>query len=177
MLFSRYSALICWSPSKLRSQSRDVTTARGFRECWALGDTGPLNLICYYYNICGGIKMDKFLTWDFAGLLVVFFVLLIAHEFGHYLAYRMLGYDAVVRKSIFIPGIDPKNTIQVTKTEGLIIALGGFAFSTIIIVLPCMLIHYHLWFVLLIGSIAGSIVDFIWALTMIFTKNITIYSK
>lgn len=121
--------------------------------------------------------MDKFLTWDFAILLIVFFILLILHEAGHYLAYRILGFDAVIRKSVLIPGIDPKTTIEVNRAQGLTIALGGFVFSTAVIVLPALLIGYRHWFVLLIGSVAGSIVDFIWGFTMLFMKTITIHSR
>lgn len=121
--------------------------------------------------------MDKFLSLDFGVLLLIFLFLLILHEAGHYLAYRMLGYEAVIRNSILVPGIDPKNTITVNKLQGLIIALGGFIFSTIVVVLPCILLDYKHWFVLLIGSLAGSSVDFIWAFTMMFMKTITIQSR
>jgi hypothetical protein len=121
--------------------------------------------------------MDKFLSLDFGVMLIIFLILLVLHEAGHYLAYRMLGFEAVIRKSILVPGIDPKNTITVNKLQGLIIALGGFVFSTVVVVLPSVIIDYKYWFVLLIGSLAGSCVDFIWAFNMIFMKTVTIQSR
>jgi membrane-associated protease RseP (regulator of RpoE activity) len=121
--------------------------------------------------------MGKFLSLDFVGLLLFVVILFIVHEYGHYLAYRVLGYKAVVRKSFLAPGIDPQYTIKVTRAEGLLIALGGFMLSTIIIVIPLLLLEYKLWFVLLIGSVAGSVVDFIWALCMLFQKSIIISAK
>lgn len=80
--------------------------------------------------------MEKFFTWDFANLLVLMIILLVVHEFGHYLAYRVLGYKAVLRKSVLVPGIDPLSTIVVTRAEGLLIALGGFLLSTLTVVVP-----------------------------------------
>lgn len=121
--------------------------------------------------------MNKFLTWDFGILIIIFAILMIVHEFGHYLAYRLLGYETVIRKSILIPGIDPKHTIEVNRFQGICIALGGFMISTITIVLPFMLFGYRNWFVLLLGSIAGSIVDFIWALTILFSKSTVINAR
>lgn len=121
--------------------------------------------------------MEKFLSWDFAGLLILMATLLIVHEYGHYIAYRILGYKAVVRRSFLVPGIDPLNTIEVNRAEGLLIALGGFIFSIIIVVIPSLLFHYRLWVVLIIGSVAGSIVDFIWAFGMLFQRTITISAK
>lgn len=121
--------------------------------------------------------MDKFLTPKFAVLLLLVILLLVVHEFGHYLAYRLLGYKACVRKSIIAPGIDPKETIIVTREKGLFIALNGFILSTFSVVLLSFLMNYSLWFVLFIGSLAGSCVDFIWALGMLFQKEITIQGK
>lgn len=121
--------------------------------------------------------MEKFISWDFAGMLFFLTILLIVHEYGHYLAYRVLGHKAVVRRSFLAPGIDPLNTIEVKKVEGLLIALGGFILSTVVVVIPLLLFHYKLWVVVLIGSAAGSIVDFIWAFSMLFQRTITISSK
>jgi hypothetical protein len=121
--------------------------------------------------------MEKFLSWDFAFLLLLMAILLIIHEYGHYIAYRVLGYKAVVRRSFLVPGIDPQNTIEVSRGGGLLIALGGFILSTISIVIPSLLLHYRLWVVLLIGSVAGSIVDFAWAFSMLYKRTITISSK
>ncbi len=118
--------------------------------------------------------MEKFLSWSFAILLLLMVILLIIHEYGHYLAYRVLGYKAILRRSILVPGVDPLNTIQVKKVEGLLIALGGFVLSTTIVVIPLIIFQYRLWLVLLIGSLAGSIVDFIWAFSMLFKRAITI---
>lgn len=121
--------------------------------------------------------MDKFISWNFAGLLLCVIILFIVHEYGHYLSYRVLGYKAVVRKSILAPGIDPLYTIVVSKAEGLLIALGGFIISTIVVIIPLLLLQYKLWFAVLTGSIAGSIFDFIWAFGMLFQKTITISGK
>ena len=121
--------------------------------------------------------MEKYLSFNFLGLLFFAAILFAVHEYGHYLAYRVLGYKAVIRKSFWAPGIDPKETIQVSRLEGIIIALGGFVFSTVIVVVPLMLIQYKLWIALMLGSIAGSIIDFIWALSMLFRKTITILAK
>lgn len=103
-------------------------------------------------------------------------VLFIVHEWGHYLAYRMFGIPAYFKKSFFIPQVLPNTTVTVTKLQGLVIALAGFFVSTLLIVIPCMFV-YPLWKALFIGSIAGSSVDFIWALSMCFTKLVTIESK
>ena len=121
--------------------------------------------------------MEKFLTPEFAILLMLELLLLIIHEFGHYLAYRLLGFKASVRKSIIIPGIDPKETITVTRMQGLFIALNGFILSTLSVVLIPLLFNYSLWFALFICSLAGSCVDFIWAFGMLFQKQITIQGK
>lgn len=121
--------------------------------------------------------MEKFLTWDFAGLVFILVVLLVLHEFGHYLAYRVLGYKAVVRKSFLVPGIDPQSTIEVRRGEGLLIALGGFIFSTAVVVVPLLILSYRHWLVVLIGSTAGSIVDFIWAFGMLLQRTVTISSR
>lgn len=121
--------------------------------------------------------MEKFLTLKFAILLILASLLLIIHEIGHYVAYRLLGIQASIRKSIITPGIDPKETIIVTRKQGLFIALNGFILSTISVVFLSFLLNYSLWFVLFIGSTAGSCVDFIWAFGMLFQRNITIQGK
>ncbi len=121
--------------------------------------------------------MERYLSLKFLGLLFFLAILFVTHEYGHYLAYRVFGYKAVIRKSFWAPGIDPKQTIKVTRLEGLIIALGGFVLSTIIVVVPLMLTQYKLWIALMMGSIAGSAADFIWALSMLFRKDITIQGK
>lgn len=121
--------------------------------------------------------MEKFFTLNFAILLLLALILLIVHEFGHYLAYRLLGFEAVVRTSLIAPGIDPKETILVTRIQGIFIALNGFIFSTLTVVLISFLMNYSLWFVLFIGSIAGSSVDFIWAFGMLFQKSVTIQGR
>lgn len=104
--------------------------------------------------------MDKFLSFDFVVLLLLAFILLGVHEFGHWLAYRVCGYDAVLRKSVFVPGIDPKKDIKVSKIQGLFIALNGFLFSAFVEIVPLMFLGYKLWKVLLLGGIAGASVDF-----------------
>jgi len=121
--------------------------------------------------------MEKFLSMDFIILLLLAMVLLIIHELGHWLAYRLFGYQAVIRKSIIVPGIDPKETIEVKKGQGLFIALSGFAFSSFVVILPCFVLGYRLWHVLLIGGVAGACLDFIWALGMIFQKTVTISAR
>jgi len=121
--------------------------------------------------------MEKFLSMDFIILLLLAMVLLIIHELGHWLAYRLFGYQAVIRKSIIVPGIDPKETIEVKKGQGLFIALNGFAFSSFVVILPCFVLGYRLWHVLLIGGVAGACLDFIWSLGMIFQKTVTISAR
>lgn len=121
--------------------------------------------------------MEKFITPKFLFFLLLVFLLLIVHEFGHYLAYRLLGFQARVRKSIIAPGIDPKDTIVVTRAQGLFIALNGFILSTFTVVLLSFLMNYSLWSVLFISSLAGSCIDFIWAFGMLFQKDITIQGK
>lgn len=121
--------------------------------------------------------MSKFLTLDFGILLIVLTALMMIHELGHYIAYRILGFEAVIRRSFLVPGIDPNETIEVSKLQGLIIALGGFLLSMLVVVLPAILIGYKHGIVVIIAGVAGSIADFMWALTMLFMKRITIYSK
>lgn len=67
--------------------------------------------------------------------------------------------------------------IVVTRLQGLFIALNGFILSTFSVVLLSFLMNYSLWFVLFIGSLAGSCVDFIWALGMLFQRKVTIQGK
>jgi hypothetical protein len=121
--------------------------------------------------------MSRFLSLDFLTLLLLAMVLLIVHEFGHWMAYRLCGYQAVIRKSVFVPGIDPKVTIVVNRFQGLFIALNGFVFSTLVVVLPCFVYKYRLWPALLLGGVAGASLDFIWAVSMLFQKEITIASR
>jgi len=120
--------------------------------------------------------LSKFLSWNFAIVMLLCIILFIVHEFGHFLAYRVFGYQAEVRKSFFTPGIDPKETIEVPRWQGICIALSGFFVSTISVVFPLFLINYQHWFVLLIGSIAGASVDAIWAVSMLTSKTVTINS-
>ena len=121
--------------------------------------------------------MSKFMSWNFVGLVLVAMVLLVVHELGHYIAYRLLGHQAVVRKSILAPGIDPVRTIEVPRWQGIFIALAGFAFSTPIIVLPLLALRYPYWSAILICSGAGSIVDIVWAASMLGHKTVTIHAK
>lgn len=118
--------------------------------------------------------MEKFLHIDFILLLFLMLLLFIVHEFGHWIAYRILGYQATVRKSILIPGVDPKETIKVKRWQGIFIALNGFFFSSLIIILPCYIIRYNLWHVLLLGGIVGAFLDFMWAFGMILQKTVII---
>ncbi len=121
--------------------------------------------------------MSKFMSWNFAGLVMIAMVLLVVHELGHYIAYRLLGYKAVIRRSVLVPGIDPAETIVVTLWQGVFIALAGFVFSTTIIVLPLLIIQYPYWTAVLICFIAGSIVDFVWAASMLGHKTVTIHAR
>jgi len=43
--------------------------------------------------------MEKFLTSKFVILLLLALILLIVHELGLYLAYRLLGFEARMRRS------------------------------------------------------------------------------
>lgn len=121
--------------------------------------------------------MDKFLTIDFLYVAFLVLILLIAHEYGHYLAYKVLGIPAQLRQSFFAPGIDPKNGITVNRWKGMLIAFSGFIFSSITVNFPLYLLGHKHWFVLFLGSIAGSIVDFIWALSMMGSKEIHLHSR
>lgn len=118
--------------------------------------------------------MSKFLSWNFAGVLLFSLILFAVHEWGHYLAYRLLGHQAMIRKSALIPGIDPKETIIVSRWQGVLIALAGFILSTIAVVLPLWAFNYQYWYLMMIGSLGGSIVDFIWAFSMLWKKSVTI---
>lgn len=121
--------------------------------------------------------MEKFLSWDFAFVIILALALFIVHEYGHYLAYRVLGIPAKLRRSVIAPGVDPKETICVKRWKGLFIALGGFFLSNLILVLPLYAFSYKHWFVLFLGSFAGSIVDFAWALSMLSRKTVTLQSR
>ena len=111
----------------------------------------------------------------FLFMIVMIFILFVIHELGHYFAYTMFGIPSYFRKSVITPGFSPKETAVVSKFKGLVIALSGFLLSTILFVIPTIF-FYSLWKVLLIGSIAGSSMDFIWAFTMLIPKKITISS-
>ena len=106
----------------------------------------------------------------FGFLVFMILILLIIHEFGHYLAYKIYGIPVHFRKSLLAPGISPNETIVVTKMQGIVIGLSGYVFSTIIFVLPNVF-AYPLWKALFVGSIACSIVDFIWVFSMILSKD------
>lgn len=101
-------------------------------------------------------------------LIIMVMILLVIHEYGHYAAYRIFGIPAHVRKSLLAPGISPNKAVSVTKFQGLVIALAGFVLSTVVFVIPSIFV-YPLWKALLIGSIAGSAADFLWAISMIFS--------
>ena len=120
--------------------------------------------------------MDKLLTWDFAFVLLLMTILFIVHEYGHYLAYKILKIPAKIRRSFFVPGIDPKETVSVKRWQGMMIAFGGFVLSFVIVV-PLYIFSYKHSFVIFIGAIAGSIFDFVWALCMIGMKTVTIKSR
>lgn len=121
--------------------------------------------------------MEKYLSIKFIILLGLAIGLFIVHELGHWLAYRIFGFEARVRKSIVVPGIDPKEDLEVSRVQGITIALSGFLFSTVVVILPLYLGKYNLWFALFLGGIAGASIDFLWAISMLFQKKITIYSN
>ena len=113
---------------------------------------------------------------DFVVLLALMGMVLIVHECGHYLAYRVLGIPAYFKISVLVPQVLPRETVRLPRMKGLMIALAGFGVSTLLIVVPGIFI-YPLWKALLIGSIAGASIDFLWALSMLFSKNVLIKSK
>jgi len=113
---------------------------------------------------------------NFIIMLIMIFILFVIHEWGHYLAFKMFGISSHFRKSIIAPGVDPNETVIVSRFQGIVIALSGFFVSTILFVLPMTLI-YPLWKVLLIGTFAGASLDFLWAFSMVFSKEITINSS
>lgn len=121
--------------------------------------------------------MEKFLSWDFAFVIILCLVLFAVHEYGHYLAYKIFHIPAKLRHSILIPGIDPKETISVKRWKGILIALGGFVLSSLIVVLPLYVLRYKHWFVMFLGAVAGSIVDFVWAISMLGNETTTLYSR
>jgi len=94
---------------------------------------------------------------------------------GYLIAYKIYGIPAHFRKSLLAPGISPNETIVVTKMQGMVIALSGFVFFTVIFVLPSALL-YPLWKAFLVGSVAGPIADYIWAFSMVLAKKIIIQS-
>lgn len=65
--------------------------------------------------------MEKFLSVNFIVLLFLAVLLFIIHELEHWIAYRLCGYPAVIRKSVLVPGIDPEKTIEVKRWQGLFI--------------------------------------------------------
>lgn len=121
--------------------------------------------------------MEKFLNTRFGVLLGLAILLFIVHEMGHYFAYRILGYDAKIRFSLIAPGIDPIKDIEVSRLEGVLISLGGFILSTFTVVGLSILLKYPLWLPLFLGSVGFSIADFIWCITMMFSKRIVISGK
>lgn len=120
--------------------------------------------------------MEKFISLDFAFVLVWCFALFIVHEYGHYLAFYILGIPAKMRRSILVPGIDPKETVSVKRWKGLLIALGGFVLS-LIVVLTSYLFKYKHYYLILMGAFVGSIFDFAWAFSMLGSKTITLNSR
>lgn len=110
-----------------------------------------------------------------AVLILLMVILFIIHEFGHYLAYQLLGIDTYFKMSVIAPQVLPKQNITITKVAGLFVALSGFIISILLFVYP-LSYFYNLWKALLVGSLAGSIADFLWAISMIFVKEVTIYS-
>ncbi len=111
--------------------------------------------------------MDKFLTSDFALVLLLALVLIIMHELGHYMAYRLFGIEARLRPNLLAPGIDPKKPVTVSRWKGIFIAINGFIFASLTVNLPLYLLGYkHSSLILLAGAI-GSVLDFLWALTML----------
>lgn len=113
---------------------------------------------------------------DFVGLLGLMGIIFIVHEWGHYLAYRLFGIPVYFKLSVFVPQVLPRQTIRLRRSKGLVIALAGFVISTLLIVVPSVF-FYKLWKALLIGSIAGASVDFLWAASMVFSKTVLIKSK
>ena len=121
--------------------------------------------------------MNRFLSFDFLQLVALVGVLVVVHEAGHYLAYRTLGIRAKLRRSLLLPGIDPVETVTVSRWKGIWIALGGFLFAGVLINLPAYLLSYRHSFVLLLGGLAGSIVDFIWAISMLGQKTVVLRGR
>lgn len=109
--------------------------------------------------------------------ILIILTIFVLHEWGHYLAYKIFGIPAHFRRSILAPGIDPNETVVVSKLQGMVIALAGFFVSTCLFTLP-MIIIFPIWkgFFLII-TLVGSCVDFLWAISMIFSSKITISSK
>jgi sterol desaturase/sphingolipid hydroxylase (fatty acid hydroxylase superfamily) len=122
------------------------------------------------------MDIEKILTWGFIVVLLLMAILFSVHEYGHYLAYKILRIPAKFRRSLFAPGIDPKETVLIQRWQGIMIAFGGLVLSLVIIV-PLFIFSYKHSFVILIGAIAGSVVDFIWALSMVGRKTVTINSR
>ena len=120
--------------------------------------------------------MEKLLTWDFVFVLSLMAILFLVHEFGHYLAYKILRIPAKLRRSIYAPGIDPKETISVKRWQSIMIAFGGFVLS-LMIVIPLFIFGYKHSLVIFIGAVAGSVFDFIWALSMVGRKTVTINTR
>lgn len=121
--------------------------------------------------------MAKFLHPDFFLLLALVAVLFVVHEAGHYIAYRALGIRARLRRNILIPGIDPVATVSVPRWKGVVIALSGFIIAGMLVNAPAYVLGYQHRFVLLLGGIAGSIVDFVWAISMLPQGTVTIEAR
>lgn len=121
--------------------------------------------------------MEKFLSWDFMVVLILAILTFVVHEYGHYLAYRILGIPAKLRRSFLVPGIDPRETVTIKRWKGLLIALGGFILSICAVIFPLFIFNYKHCFVLFLGAVAGSLLDFVWMMSMLGSKEITIHAR
>jgi len=120
--------------------------------------------------------MEKFLSVRFVIIVAIYAVVVVVHEAGHYLAYRLFGIPARIRKSFWAPGIDPVETVTVARWKGIVIAAGGLIIS-LVFIFALFLIGYRDWWLELIGDVAGSVADFGWALSMLPKKQVTLYAR